>query len=64
MIEKGQVFVRALNSEGKWDSVDALDLDEESFRRFVLTSLNRARVVSAMLKEGGESSPLRERPST
>ena len=39
MIEKGQVFVRAINKDGRWDTVDALDLDDESFRRFILDKL-------------------------
>ncbi len=64
MIERGQVFVRALNSEGHWSSVDALDLDEESFKRFVLAGLTKVGIIFALMKEEGEATPYRERPST
>lgn len=39
MIQRGQVFIRAKTSDDRWASVDVLDLDEESFKRFVLTKL-------------------------
>ncbi len=63
MIERGQVFVRAIDRDGKWDSVDALDLDDESFRRFVLEHLARRGqlVVLNNKAEDDEPEPLRER---
>lgn len=42
MIEKGQVFIRAKNKEGKWDSVDLLNPEQcsdEAFRQFVMQKL-------------------------
>lgn len=48
----GQVFVRAMvpDEKGDWrsESVDVLDLDEQSFRVFVLDVLNRQGVVHAL----------------
>ncbi len=35
-MKRGQVFVRAMDETGRWGSFDVLDLDEESFRVFVL----------------------------
>ena len=46
MIERGQAFVRAQDQNGKWGSADILDLDEESFRRFVLTILSNLGTIS------------------
>jgi hypothetical protein len=36
------VFVRAKDETGRWGSANALDLDERSFRVFVLDSLEAA----------------------
>jgi hypothetical protein len=63
MIERGQVFVRALNSEGKWVTADALDLDEESFRRLVLTGLWKLGTLVAIKEVVKEPTPYKERPS-
>ena len=41
-------WVRAKSPKGVWHSADAMDLDEESFRRFTLEMLNRAGAVCAM----------------
>lgn len=41
---KSGIYVRAINAEGKWDSVDVMDLDEESFRIFVLRMMVNQRV--------------------
>jgi len=38
-MRRGQVFVRATTKEGKWGNVDVFDLDDESFRAFVLQYL-------------------------
>ena len=35
-MKRGQVFVRAQTPSGKWVSADVLDLDEQSFKLFVL----------------------------
>ena len=48
MIERGQAFVRAQDLNGKWGSADILDLDEESFRRFVLTILSNIGTISVV----------------
>ena len=61
-IDKGQVFVRGINADAKWDSIDALDLTEESFRRFVLTKLNDAGLIVSIRKDATqEDEPLYER---
>lgn len=39
MIKRGQIFVRARDETGKWGSADVLDLNEESFRTFILRVL-------------------------
>lgn len=39
------VYVRAKTADGRWASVDAADLDERSFREFVLRKLNEAEIV-------------------
>ncbi len=39
MIRRGQVFVRAKDAYGHWGSADVLDLEEESFRSFVVDRL-------------------------
>jgi len=62
MLERDQVFVRALNAQGKWDTVDVLDLDEESFRRFVLTKLDEAGMVTAVYQTPATNTPLRAKP--
>ena len=67
MIEKGQVFVRGKKKNGRWGNIDVMDLDEYSFRRFILTLLNRAGpAISSCYFEGDFRNilckePLRER---
>lgn len=39
MARREQVFVRALNKDGKWDSVDIFDLDDTSFRALIIDKL-------------------------
>jgi hypothetical protein len=61
-MRRQQVLVRVLKADGKWGSVDALDLDDESFRAFILDRLLKAKVVAGLLDEhSGESVILRER---
>ena len=60
MVEKGQCFVRAINKEEKWDSVDILNLDEDSFRRFVLRKLADMGVICIIISDKKEK-PLREK---
>ncbi len=60
MVNRGQCFVRAIDVNGKWDSIDVLDLDEESFRRFVLTKLHRHGSCT-IIKNDEESGPLYEK---
>ena len=43
-----QVFVRAKTSDNRWATVNALDLTDESFKRFILTKLAEAGIVAAM----------------
>ena len=61
-MRRGQIQVRAIKAEGKWGNVDALDLDEGSFRAFVLQRLYIAGLVVS-LPEGlsGEEVILKER---
>jgi hypothetical protein len=61
MIERGQIFVRALNSKGRWVTADALDLDEESFRRLILTGLWKLGALTAIKEVKEEPTPYRER---
>ena len=38
-MNRGQVLVRALKTNGKWGNVDVLDLDDESFRAWIVDKL-------------------------
>ena len=61
-MKKQQVIVRAINKEGHWDSIDVLDLDEASFRAFVIEMLYRLGVVHAIREDlvEGEHIQLKE----
>jgi hypothetical protein len=48
------VYVRAKTSDDKWASVNAVYLDGYSYRRFVMNSLARAGIVSAIKDEKDE----------
>lgn len=62
MLERGQVFVRGLKADGKMGPIDALDLDEESFRRFILELLaNQCLVLRQNLPEDFIETPLKEK---
>lgn len=45
------VYVRAICQDGRYDAVDALTLDDESFRRFVLGVLADADVVCSFNRD-------------
>lgn len=44
-MKRKQVFVRAKSPSGKWHSADVLDLDDLSFRAFVMGVLHEAGLV-------------------
>ena len=46
-----KVFVRAQTSDNRWATVDAMDLTDESFKRFVLNKLAEAGIVAAMSED-------------
>lgn len=46
------VYVRAKTSDNRWATVNAMDLTEESFKRFILTKLAEAGIVVALVDEG------------
>ena len=51
MARREQVFVRAMNKDGKWDSVDIFDLDDISFRAVIVNKLVDAGVLIALKDE-------------
>lgn len=51
MIKRGQIFVRAKDSLGKWGSADVLDLTEESFRAFVLGIFARHGMITSFIDD-------------
>lgn len=55
------VFVRALGPDGKWTTIDVLDLSERSFRQFVLERLCLVGAVHAVVDEMKEPEPLRHK---
>ena len=61
MIMKDQVFVRAIKADGSPGSVDVLDLDEISFRAFVLDMLMRQGAVVGVANLEGDPIVYRER---
>ena len=46
-MKRGQVWVRAKDANGEWGTADVLDLDEVSFRAFVIDVLMRVGLVTA-----------------
>jgi hypothetical protein len=54
MIKRGQVFIRGKNKDGRWDHIDVLDLDEISFRAWVVGCLMAAGVVCGLREVEGE----------
>lgn len=61
MIDRGQVFVRAQVDGNRWDSVDVLDLDDESFRRFVINIFTQDGRLTGLL-DGRDTRPLKAKP--
>ena len=61
MINRDQCFVRALDENNKWGTVDVLDLDDESFRRFVVSKLAEIGAVTIIVNEEKEIEPLRKK---
>ena len=53
-MKRGQVFVRGRDPNGKWGAIDVLDLDEPSFRAFVMEMFKRAQIVVALKDESVE----------
>ena len=49
------VYVRAQTSDNRWATVNAMDLTDESFKRFVLNKLAEAGIVGALIDEGDVS---------
>lgn len=62
-MKRGQVFVRAINKKGKHDSVDVLDLDDASFKAFVMDMLFSTGIVVGLRDEAvdGERIVYREK---
>ena len=52
-MKRGQCFVLGQRRSGKWDNIDVLDLDEESFRAFVLEKFCDLHVVVSFREEAG-----------
>ena len=48
---KHDVYVRAQTSDNRWATVNAMDLTNESFKRFVLNKLAEAGIVSSIVDE-------------
>lgn len=61
MIERGQVFIRAQDEDGKWGSFDILDLDEDSWRRWVLAWMVDPFEPVRLANKGG-TAPFRTKP--
>jgi hypothetical protein len=57
-MKRGQVFVRRQFANGRWGNIDALDLDDVSFRAFVLDVLFRAGAVCGLRDEAIHGEPL------
>lgn len=62
-ISRGQVFIRAMDPDGRWHSADVLDLEEESFRRWVFGFFVDAQLVVSLRPEAvdvaNSSEPMR-----
>lgn len=47
-----EVFVRAKTSDNRWATVNAMDLTDESFKRFILRTLVNAGLLAAIIDDG------------
>ncbi len=65
-MKRGQAFVRGVLRDGSIGTIDVLDLDDASFRAFVLDRLIRSEIVYAIRDEHveGEHLTYRERGDT
>ena len=53
-MRRGEVWIRASSADGtKWGSVDVLDLDEQSFRIWVVDKLIQMGMVVTLKVDGG-----------
>jgi len=50
-VKRGQVFVRGRRRDGSIGNIDALDLDDASFRAFVLDRFIRCEIVTSIKDE-------------
>ena len=50
---KHDVYVRAQTSDNRWATINAVDLTDDSFKKFVLHHLAEAGIVSSLFDEGG-----------
>ena len=44
-MQRGMVVVRGIRTDGSYGEIDALDLDDESFRCYVLDQLSRGGIL-------------------
>ena len=51
VMKKGQIYVRAITPDGELGNVDVLELDDDSFRVFIIDKFVRAGAVVAMKEE-------------
>lgn len=51
MVKRNQTFVRAKSPLGKWGNHDVLNLDETSFRAFVLDRMMKWEMVTSLKPE-------------
>ena len=61
-MQRGQVLVRGKLPDGSWGGVDVLDLDEKSFRAFVIEMLIRASIVYSLKEPEGENITYEAKP--
>lgn len=47
-MKRGQVFVRAKSPSGKWGTHDVLDLDNSSYKAFLVDRLMQAGLVTSL----------------
>lgn len=58
MIKLNQIFVRAKNKRGKWINADVMELDDESFRAFVMHRLFESGLVCGIRPDAVEGEPI------
>lgn len=50
-MKREQVFVRGVTKDGNWDAIDVLNLDNASFRAFVIDVMLRAGLLVGIQDE-------------